>query len=124
MKSILRAAVATLVMTGLATLAHAGDPTGTWTRPSTGTVVKFYNCGDSLCAKIVGVKDKSKQGTVGTVIMSGASKTGDNTWKGDLLNTEDGQTYSGVVTLAGGGLSLKGCVLGGIICKGETWSRN
>ena len=55
---------------------------------------------------------------------SGASRTGDNTWTGDLLNTEDGQTYSGVVTLAGGGLSLKGCVLGGIICKGEVWSRN
>ena len=124
MKSVLRAAVGTLVLSGLATLAHAGDPTGTWTRPSTGTVVKFYNCGDQLCAKIVGVKDKSKQGTVGTVIMSGASKTGDNTWKGDLLNTDDGQTYSGVVTLVGGGLSLKGCVLGGIICKGETWSRN
>ena len=56
--------------------------------------------------------------------MSGASKSGENTWKGDLLNVEDGQTYSGVVTLTGGGLSLKGCVLGGIICKGETWSRN
>ena len=123
MKTFLRAVVGTLVLTGLATLAHAGDPTGTWTRPSTGTVVKFYNCGDQLCAKIVGVKDKSKQGTVGTVIMSGASKSGENTWKGDLLNVEDGQTYNGVVTLTGGGLSLKGCVLGGIICKGETWTR-
>jgi len=27
------------------------------------------------------------------------------------------------VTYTGGGLSLKGCVLGGIICKGETWRR-
>ena len=124
MRSITRAMLGALMLAGAATAAYAADPTGTWVRPSTGTVVKFYNCGDNLCAKIVGVKDKSKQGTVGTVIMSGASKTGDNTWKGDLLNTDDGQTYSGVVTLAGGGLSLKGCVLGGIICKGETWSRN
>jgi uncharacterized protein (DUF2147 family) len=124
MKLIQRLALGAVVLTSAATLAHAGDPTGTWTRPSTGTVVKFYNCGSNLCAKIVGVKDKAKQGTVGTVIMSGAAKSGENTWKGDLLNTEDGQTYSGVVTLTGGGLSLKGCVLGGIVCKGETWVKN
>jgi uncharacterized protein (DUF2147 family) len=106
-----------------ATTAYAAEPYGTWQRPSTGTQVKFYACGDKLCAKIVGVKDKAKQGTVGTVIMSGASKSGEGTWKGDLLNTDDGQTYSGVVTLSGGGLTLKGCVLGGIVCKGETWTR-
>lgn len=123
MRSVMRCIIGTMMLTAAATTAQAADPTGTWQRPSTGTVVKFYNCGSNLCAKIVGVKDKSKQGTVGTVIMSGAAKTSDNTWKGDLLNTEDGQTYNGVVTLSGGGLTLKGCVLGGIVCKGETWSR-
>ena len=119
-----RLVLATLVLSAVASSqAFAADPTGTWVRPSTGTIVKFYSCGDALCAKVVGVKDKAKQATVGTVIMSGAAKSGDNTWKGDLLNTEDGQTYSGVVTLTGGGLNLKGCVLGGIVCKGETWTR-
>jgi uncharacterized protein (DUF2147 family) len=121
--SVLRTLMGAAALTVAASAAYAADPTGTWVRPSTGTVVKFYNCGSNLCAKIVGVKDKSKQGTVGTVIMSGASKSGEGTWKGDLLNTEDGQTYSGVVTYTGGGLTLKGCVLGGIVCKGETWSR-
>ena len=123
MRSRMRAMLGALMLMGAAGVAQAADATGTWIRPSTGTVVKFYGCGDKLCAKIVGVKDKAKQGTVGTVIMSGAAKTGDNTWKGDLLNTEDGQTYNGVVTLTGGGLKLDGCVLGGIICKGETWTR-
>ncbi len=125
MRSLVRAVVGATLLTGImAGGALAADPTGTWMRPSTGTLVKFYACGDKLCAKIVGVKDKAKQGTVGTVIMSGAAKTSDNTWKGDLLNTEDGQTYNGVVTLAGGGLKLDGCVLGGIICKGETWTKS
>ena len=123
MRSITSAIAGALLLTLASSVAHAADPAGTWVRPSTGTIVKFYGCGDKLCAKIIGVKDKSKQGSVGTVIMSGAAKTGDNTWKGDLLNTEDGQTYNGVVTLEGGGLSLKGCVLGGVICKGETWTR-
>ncbi len=114
---MLPVALGALLVTASAAL--AGDPAGTWVRPSTGAKVKFYNCGEKLCAKIV----SSKTAQAGTVIMSGAKKVSDNKWEGDLLNTEDGQTYNGVVTLSGGGLTLKGCVLGGIICKGETWSR-
>lgn len=113
----------TLALATLATLltatAAAASPYGTWTRPSTGTKVEFYDCGGKLCGKVVSSKNKD---SVGKVIVSGAAKTGDNTWKGDLLNTEDGQTYSGVITLEGPkALNLKGCVLGGVICKGETW---
>jgi uncharacterized protein (DUF2147 family) len=103
--------------------ARADEPYGTWMRPSTGTQVNFYSCGGKLCGKIVGVRDQSRKGEIGTVIMNGAAKTSDNEWRGDLLNTEDGKTYSGVVTLEGpNALNLKGCALG-FICKGETWQR-
>ncbi|HEY6858206.1 MAG TPA: DUF2147 domain-containing protein [Pseudolabrys sp.] len=111
-----------LFLTGLPGIASASDPYGEWRRPSTGTQVSFYDCGSKLCAKIVSVKDQSRKSTVGTVIMGGAVKSGDNQWKGDLLNTENGKTYSGVVTLEGPqALNLKGCV--GFICQGETWVR-
>jgi uncharacterized protein (DUF2147 family) len=103
--------------------ARADDPFGTWMRPSTGTQVNFYNCSGKLCGKIVAVKDQSRKGEIGTVIMNGAARTSDNEWRGDVLNTEDGKTYSGVVTLEGpNALNLKGCALG-FICKGETWQR-
>lgn len=105
------------------TTAFAAEPTGTWVRPSTGTQVSFYNCGSKLCARITGVKDQSRKNTIGTVIMKGAAKSGDNTWKGDLLNTENGKTYSGVVTLeSANALNLKGCVAI-LMCSGETWQR-
>ena len=107
-----------------ATAALAAEPTGTWVRPSTGTQVNFYTCGQALCGKIVGVKDQSRKATIGTVILNGATKTGANTWKGSLLNTEDGKTYDGHVTLEGANaLKLEGCALAGIVCKGETWQR-
>jgi uncharacterized protein (DUF2147 family) len=102
---------------------RADDPFGTWMRPSTGTQVNFYNCGGKLCGKIVAVKDQSRKAEIGTMIMNGAARTSDNEWRGDVLNTEDGKTYSGVVTLEGpSALNLKGCALG-FICKGETWQR-
>ncbi len=122
--SLRRTALAAAFMLAGMGSAMAASPYGTWVRPSTGTKVNFYDCGGKLCAKIVGVKDASKKGTVGTVIMSGASKTGDNKWEGDLLNTENGNTYSGHVTLSGGGLKLQGCALGGLVCTGETWQRS
>ena len=122
-----RASLGAVFVVGLAAAfivgARADDPFGTWVRPSTGTQVNFYNCGGKLCGKIVAVKDQSRKGEIGTVIMNGAGKTADNEWRGDVLNTEDGKTYSGVVTLEGpNALNLKGCALG-FICKGETWQR-
>jgi uncharacterized protein (DUF2147 family) len=103
--------------------ALAAEPFGTWVRPSTGTQVNFYNCGGKLCGKIVGVKDTSRAKEIGTVILNGAVKSGDNQWKGSLLDTDSGKTYAGVVTMEGAdGLNLKGCALG-FICQGETWRR-
>lgn len=105
----------------LSVSAFAADPFGTWTRPSTGAQISFYECSGKLCAKVVAVKDQTKKDMVGKVIMTGAAKSGDNAWKGDLLNLEDGNTYSGTVTLlSASALNLKGCALGGLICKDET----
>ncbi len=108
---------------GLPGTVNAAEPYGNWVRPSTGTQVSFYACGGKLCGKIVAVKDQSRQKTVGTVIMKGAAKSGDNKWEGDLLDTESGKIYSGVVTLEGpSALNLKGCVAG-LFCRGETWTK-
>jgi uncharacterized protein (DUF2147 family) len=115
--------LAVVFAAGFAGGSRADEPYGTWVRPSTGTQVNFYNCGGKLCGKIVAVKDQSRKGEIGTMIMNGAARTSDNEWRGDVLNTEDGKTYSGVVTLEGpNALNLKGCALG-FICKGETWQR-
>jgi uncharacterized protein (DUF2147 family) len=102
--------------------ASAAEPYGVWLRPSTGTQVNFYDCGGKLCGKIVAVKDQSRKKEIGTVIMKGAAKSGDNKWEGDLLEADTGKIYSGVVTLEGpSALNLKGCFL--VICKGETWTK-
>lgn len=118
------ASLAAALALAFAGVANAAEPYGTWTRPSTGTQVNFWNCGGKLCGKIAAVKDQARKNTVGTVIMKGAAKSGDNTWKGDLLDVESGKTYSGVVTLeSASALNLKGCVAA-VFCRGETWTRN
>ena len=120
LKLSLAAGIALAAVSGTA---QAADPYGTWMRPSTGSQVNFYNCGGKLCARIAAVKDESRKKDVGTVIMKGAAKSGDNTWKGDLLDVESRKTYSGTVTMENASaLNLKGCVAM-VLCRGETWTK-
>ena len=121
--------ISSLTLTTLAAVliispALAAEPFGKWMRPSTGAVVDFYNCGGKLCGKIVAVKDASRAKEVGTVIVKGAIETGDNEWKGSLLDTDNGKTYTGVITLVGAdGLNLKGCALGNTFARVPRWRK-
>ena len=114
----------------------AEDAFGTWVHPDNGSHIKVSQCGGGLCATVVKVQDPSRtdinnpdpklrqRPIKGITIMSGAKKSGDKSWSGKLYNTQDGQTYSGTVTVVDKNhLQLQGCVLGGLICQGPTWTR-
>jgi uncharacterized protein (DUF2147 family) len=120
--SISRAfAVTMCIASGLAFApsAHAESPNGTWLR-SNGAHISVFDCGGGVGMKVVKSPEAAK---VGKTIMCGAKKSAENKWEGSLLNLDDNQRYSGYVTLSGGSLTLSGCVLGGIICNSDTWSR-
>lgn len=122
--SILAAAVSSLFGAAwAASPAAANDPHGLWLRSEGGVQFSFYDCGKLLCAKVVGAKNAEDQGSIGTVILRGATKTGPNEWRGKLYNAEDGKTYDGFITVdKPNELTLKGC-LWGVLCSGETWTR-
>lgn len=110
---------ATLAIVAIATPAAAQSPNGTWLR-SNGAHISVFNCRGGIGMKVVKSPEAAKRGKT---IMCGAKKTGANKWKGTVLNLDDNQKYSGYVTLSGNTLTLSGCVLGGLICKNDTWKR-
>jgi uncharacterized protein (DUF2147 family) len=110
------------LLVGYADAASAAEPYGVWLRPSSGSQVRFYDCGGKLCAKVVAVKEDARKGEIGKSILHGAVKSGENTWKGDLTDAGTGKVYSGTVTLQGGALSLQGCIVG-FLCQSETWTK-
>lgn len=105
---------ATVLAAALAAPAIAAGVDGTWLRPKTGKHVRSYACGGGLGLQVV---------DSGKVIMCGAKHQGGGVYKGTLTSTEDGKQYNGTATISGGSLELSGCVLGGLICKNETWSK-
>ena len=139
----MRMTLAALALAGGALLVPGGayaqtaeDAFGTWKHPDNGSHISIYQCGGGLCAKVVKVADPSRKDdknpdeklrtrpVVGVVIMNGAKKSGDKSWAGKLYNTQDGQTYNGTVTVVSKStLKLEGCVLGGLVCQGPTWTR-
>lgn len=119
-----RAALASAALFLFASTALGADPYGVWRRPDDGTTFNFFRCGGGLCVKVKGVTDPADKKFIGSMVFTGAQKIGPGAWQGQVKNLEDGQMYLGKITLnSANSLTLDGCVMGGAICKGETWTR-
>lgn len=136
--AVLTAAILTLGMAE----GRAAEPTGTWSTEGGLSRVRISPCGSALCGTVISLKepndpetgkpklDKNNADTgkrsrplIGVPIVLGMQKSGDK-WQGQVYNASDGKTYSGGLTLVGNdSLKLEGCVLGGMICKAQTWTR-
>jgi uncharacterized protein (DUF2147 family) len=130
-----------LALTGSS--AHAADPAGTWLTQAGTSRIRIADCGGALCGTIVWLKepndpdtgkpktdknnaDQSKRSRplLGVQIVLGMKPSGADKWAGQVYNAEDGKTYSGNLTMNGASnLTLQGCALGGLVCKGQTWTR-
>ena len=105
-------------------IAAARDLDGSWQR-STGTSrLNFESCGNALCGHIAWIKPGFKSpGHVGQQIFFDLHPDARGNWIGKAFNPEDGKTYAGKVAVQGDTLVTKGCILGGLICKSETWTK-
>ncbi len=124
--------------------AFAGDPAGKWLTKNANATVSIARCGDALCGTIIALREpndpatgrpktdknnpdsaKSGRPLIGVQIVYDMKPNGSaDAWDGKVYNAEDGKTYSGSITLTGANsLDLKGCALGGLICKTQTWTR-
>ena len=147
MKIFRRAAAVVTATIGLALMATApalaADPFGTWLTEDKKGKIHIVNCGGALCGNLVWIQepmdpetnkpkldkhnvDASKQGRplLGIPIVLNMKPNGADKWEGQVYNAEDGSTYSGSFTMTGANTAeLKGCVMGGLICKTQTWTR-
>jgi uncharacterized protein (DUF2147 family) len=132
MKTVIAALLGTLAFTAPA-LAQSGDPSGVWLSQSGETRVKIGKCGAVYCGTIVASKQakdvnnpdpaKRDRSLVGVQMISDIQPSGSG-FSGQLYNFQDGKTYTGKLRLMGPkALELSGCVLGGLFCKSQTWTR-
>lgn len=123
--------------------AFAADPAGLWLSEDGEAKVQIYHCGQALCGKLAWLKDpndpetkkpkldkfnkdasKKSRPVLGLDIISGMKPSGrPDQWSGSLYNPEDGNTFSGTLTMQNMlNLKLEGCVLA-LFCRSEIWKR-
>ena len=146
--SFLRIATLAIVSTVVLVLsivapALAADPLGTWLTGDKKGKVKIVNCGGAICGSLVWLQDpndpethqpktdkhnadasKQSRPLLGIPIVLNMKPGGTDVWQGQVYNAEDGSTYSGSFAMtSANSAELKGCVMGGLICKSQTWTR-
>ena len=137
MKPISVIAASILAFSGIAL---AESPQGRWTMSNGKFIVKLTSCGNNLCGNIVALKEptyadgkiktdrhnenKSLRGRplMGLALLNDMKPAGQATWKGNIYNPDDGQTYSATIKLDGHAMKLQGCVAG-IFCKTQKFVR-
>ena len=61
---------------------------------------------------------------MGLQVLIRMKPSGTNKWSGQIYSPEEGKTVSGHLTLKDANtLSVEGCLLGGVLCRTETWTR-
>ncbi len=104
---------AAILLSGAAALA---DPIeGNW-RTQAGATAQIASCGGSFCITL-------KTGKFAGKSIGKFKAAGDSNYTGNITDPETDKTYSGKGALSGATLKMSGCVLGGLICKSQTWTK-
>ncbi|POR51726.1 uncharacterized protein (DUF2147 family) [Bosea psychrotolerans] len=128
--------VATLLFAQIAMADSLTDIIGRWRDSDGESEIEIARCGPALCGTIVWLKqpridsanpDPANRGRplLGLRVLSGFKPDpAAATFSGDGYNPEDGRSYKTTLELKSKTtLSIKGCVMGGLICDDDIWTR-
>lgn len=107
-------------------------PDTVWRNPKDSVHVRMHACGEAMCGTVIWASDKAMADArrgghanlVGMELFRNFKRDAKDVWHGKVFVPDINKTFSGTLqrtddnTLAG-----KGCVLGGLICKAQTWIR-
>ena len=106
---------------------------GNWTNPSHSVTVRIAPCGGGQwCGRVVAASakardDAAEKGTdqlIGTELLSGLEQDGEGSWHGQVFVPDiNRRAEAEVHLLAPRTLEVKGCAVGGFLCKAQTWTR-
>ena len=123
--------IATLLLAAPAA-ASAQALEGQWTNYKKNVIVQVERCGAAYCGRVVQASAKAKEkarrgGTaslVGTQILTGLKPIGDGKFRGRaFVPKRNIHATATVRQLSDDVMQVQGCVLGGLLCDNEKWTR-
>ena len=108
-------------------------PLGLWRNPDNSLQVRISECAAKLCGVIAWASEASildareskiKEPLVGTQLLIDYHRASPAVWKGQVYVPDLGGSFYSRITVKGPNtLDIAGCILGGLICKHQTWQR-
>jgi uncharacterized protein (DUF2147 family) len=105
---------------------------GQWTNYKKNVVVQVERCGPAYCGRVIQASDKAKErarkgGTpnlVGTQILTGLKPIGNGKFRGQaFVPKRNIHATATVRQVSDDVMQVQGCVLGGLLCDNEKWTR-
>lgn len=115
--------VATAFALGLAGAAQAADINGNWARSDGKARVKIASCGADICATNTWIKPGTPSEKAGDVLVMKVKADADGNYSGSAFDPQRDMSYRITLTVGEDKMTSKGCVLGGLLCKGVGWTR-
>jgi uncharacterized protein (DUF2147 family) len=115
--------------------ALAADPVGEWLVADGTAKIRIAQCANALWGVISWTQEpgvdsnnpdpeKRNRSIIGLPILRSMKAAGPNRWEGEVYNAQNGKMYSAnIALLSDDVLKIQGCVLGGLFCGGENWTR-
>ena len=110
----------------------AEQPGPLWLNPHNSVAVRTGPCGQKLCGWIVwasadaqaDARDAGISRLVGTELLEDYQAKGRSSWAGRVFVPDMGRHfYSTIEAVSSNQLKIAGCILGGLICKSQVWTR-
>ena len=114
--------------------AETGDQSlvGNWRNSSGTVVIAILPCGDALCGRVQWAADKAiadarRGGTdplIGAELLSNFVAIDNGRWRGRLFVPDaNKRSKAELRRLAPDRVKITGCVIGGLVCKSQVWTR-
>ena len=132
MKKVIIAGILSLCPLGAAS---AQSPVGEWAVQDGTAHIRVVSCKGTLWGVINWTKGpagkdennpdpaKRDRSVMGMPILINMQPS-QNQWEGEVYNAQNGETYKSYISLKSPDvLRIEGCILGGLLCGGENWTR-
>ena len=117
------AALCYISLAGCSALAaQERSPDGVWLRDDGNARVRIAPCGSKLCATNLWIKDTSKGEEVGDRLVMSLDRKSDSELTETAYDPKRQKTYRITVIVNSTSLTTRGCILGGLLCRGVNWT--
>lgn len=128
-KLSIKQAIAAITLMCATAGVQAADVIGVWITEKSDTgssmAVEIFDCDGKLCGKAIDVFDAPNRDSVGLEIIKNMTQKSDTSFnKGKIYAPDTKKWYKSKMSLQNDDtLKVSGCVLGGVICRSQTWTR-